>query len=164
MAKKRQQTKAETGLQNIIEFAQKAVSSFSKIETITDEVHVDFTKDNEENFGLSPTGDVLVKEDILGNQTRLHNFVLYAVYQSINDFDRITNSGALLELQYYLENLPKEQEIICLVQSDTAKAKKGKITEISCGNGIMYAIPNENSIDLVRYQLQIGITYQVINE
>lgn len=66
-------------------------------------VHIDYSTNKVQDFGLSPTGDTLVSEDILGNQTRNHTFILYATCQSLNDYDRLVNSGMLLELQMWLE-------------------------------------------------------------
>lgn len=42
------------------------------------DIHIDFTEPDPVNYGLSSNGDSLVKEDILGNQIRRHNFVMYA--------------------------------------------------------------------------------------
>ena len=41
------------------------------------DIHVDFTAPGS-SYGLSSNGDSLVKEDMLGNQTRRHNFAMYA--------------------------------------------------------------------------------------
>ena len=52
-----------------------------------------FTEPDPVNYGLSSNGDSLVKEDILGNQIRRHNFVMYAVGQSFTDYNRLANSN-----------------------------------------------------------------------
>lgn len=89
---------------NIIEVVKSALQSFPQINEVCNEISIDFTDDTIDSYGLSSTGDTLLKEDILGNQTRQHNFILYAVYQSVNDYDRMVNTGALLSLQMYLEH------------------------------------------------------------
>ena len=76
---------------NIIELVKDILLQFPKINAVCNEIHVDFTDDTPTNYGLSSTGDSLISEDLLGNQTRQHNFVLYAVYQSMNDYDRLSN-------------------------------------------------------------------------
>ena len=48
------------------------------------------------------------RRDLLGNQIRQHNFVMYAVGQSFTDYNRLANSNFLLELAYWLERLPEE--------------------------------------------------------
>lgn len=85
---------------NIIELVRSILQEFPKIGEL---VHIDYSANKVQDFGLSPTGDTLVSEDILGNQTRNHTFILYATCQSLNDYDRLVNSGMLLELQMWLE-------------------------------------------------------------
>lgn len=86
---------------NIIELMQSIVMSFPKL---NDVLHIDYTTPDADSYGLSPTGDTLIKSDVLGNQERQHTFILYAVYQSVNDYDRLANSGLINELQLWLEN------------------------------------------------------------
>ena len=71
----------------IIEFMKDKLSNYPKIaEFLADgELHIDFTVPSPVNYGLSSTGDSIVKQDILGNQIRQHNFVMYAVGQSYID-------------------------------------------------------------------------------
>lgn len=95
---------------NIIEFVKSIVQEFPKIAEVCNEIHVDFTEDTPTNYGLSSSGDTLIKRYVNGDEVRQHTFSLYAVYQSINDYDRITNSGVLLELQMWLENYAKGQQ------------------------------------------------------
>ena len=97
----------------IIEYMRQKLTEYPKIsEFLTgDDIHIDFTEPDPVNYGLSSNGDSLVKEDILGNQIRRHNFVMYAVGQSFTDYNRLANSNFLLELAYWLEQLPEESEI-----------------------------------------------------
>jgi len=74
---------------NIIETVKDLLQRFPKISDVCNDVHVDFTETEADSYGLSPTGDTLLFEDVLGNQTRQHTFTLYAVYQSLNDYDRL---------------------------------------------------------------------------
>ena len=60
---------------NIIECVREIVSSFPKIAQICDAVHVDFTDSESTSYGLSPTGDTLIKENILGDEERQHLYV-----------------------------------------------------------------------------------------
>ncbi len=142
---------------NIIEAVRDIVSSFPKISEVCDTVHVDFTESGSTNYGLSPTGDTYVSEDILGNQKRRHSFVLYAVYSSLNDYSRLSNSGVLLELQQWLEK-QKGQEVTADFDGFTVK---GEITKITAANGMLYSIPDGNFNENVRYQLQITAEYKL---
>ncbi len=143
---------------NIIECVRDIVSSFPKIADVCETVHVDFTDSESTSYGLSPTGDTLIKENILGDETRQHTFVLYAVYQSINDYDRLSNSGVLLALQQWLEKQYGHD-----ITSETGE-KKGKLLKLIPANGMLYSIPNENFTENVRYQLQITAEYIIFNQ
>lgn len=140
---------------NIIEIMQNIVKSFPKL---NDVLHIDYTTPDTDSYGLSPTGDTLIKSDILGNQERQHTFILYAVYQSVNDYDRLANSGLLLELQLWLEKQAKGQTLTVTV-GDNELA--GELTKITCSNGMLYEIPNDNLNSNVMYQMQITAQYKI---
>ncbi len=146
---------------NIIELVKDILLQFPKINEVCNDIHIDFTDDVPTNYGLSSTGDSLLSEDLLGNQTRQHNFVLYAVYPSINDFDRMSNSGVLLELAMWLERQANEQEIEITIGDTTLK---GSLKKLSTANGMLYNIPNGNLNDGVQYQLQIIAQYEIESE
>ncbi len=142
---------------NIIEVVRDIVSSFPKISAVCDTVHVDFTESESTNYGLSPTGDTYVSENILGEQRRKHTFVLYAVYNSLNDYSRLSNSGVLLELQQWLEK-QKGNEVTAEIDGDTVK---GELVKITAANGMLYSVPDGNFNENVRYQLQITAEYKL---
>lgn len=144
---------------NIIECVREIVSSFPRIKEVCGTVHIDFTNSDAESYGLSPTGDTLIKENILGDETRQHTFILYAVYQSLNDYDRLSNSGVLLELQQWLEK-QKDYEITAEIDSEI---HRGQLKKITAANGMLYSIPSENLTENVRYQLQISAEYIIYN-
>lgn len=137
---------------NIIEVVKSALQSYPQINKVCNEITIDFTDSTVDSYGLTSTGDTLLKEDILGNQTRQHNFVLYAVYQSVNDYDRMVNTGTLLSLQMYLEQYAKGQKIAVDVNN---KCYNGTLTKLTCANGMVYEIPNQNMNNGIIYQLQI---------
>ena len=56
---------------NIIELVRSVVQEFPKIGEL---VHIDYSTNKVQDFGLSPTGDTLVSEYILGNQIRNHTY------------------------------------------------------------------------------------------
>lgn len=142
---------------NIIEFMKETLQAFPKISEICNTIHVDFTDSAPTSYGLSSIGDALVSEDVLGNQTRQHSFLLTSVYSAINDFERQENSAALTELAQWLER-QKGTEIETVVDGES---NTGEVTDITTANGMLYAIPNENTIDGWQYQLQINVSYTV---
>lgn len=143
---------------NIIELVKSLLQEFPKINEVCNDIHVDFTNDTPTDYGLSPTGDTLLSEDILGNQLRQHTFVLYAVYQSLNDYDRLANSGTLLELQMWLEYNADRQKVSITIGN---KEYTGELKKLTCANGMLYSVPQENMIDGVLYQLQITAQYTI---
>ncbi len=143
---------------NIIELVKTILIEFPKISEVCNDIHVDFTEDKPTNYGLSSTGDALIKEDILGNQKRKHNFILYAVFQSLNDYDRINNSGVLLELQMWLERHAVNQTVTIDIGDEILE---GKLERLTCANGMLYNIPEGNETEGVQYQLQIFAEYTI---
>lgn len=146
---------------NIIELVKDILLQFPKINEVCNEIHVDFTDDIPTNYGLSSTGDSLLSEDLLGYQTRQHSFILYAVYQSMSDYDRLCNSGVLLELALWIEKQAHEQKIAIQLSDKTLN---GRLIKLSTANGMLYNIPNENLTDGVQYQLQIIAQYELESE
>lgn len=143
---------------NIIELVKSILQDFPKIGQF---IHVDYNDATPEEFGLYPTGDTLIKEDLLGNQTRQHNFILYAVFQSFNDYDRLINSGTLLELQMWLEKQVNRQDVSITVDNEIYT---GELIKLTCANGMLYNIPDENINNGVQYQLQITAQYIIESE
>lgn len=112
----------------IIDFMRQKLTEYPKIADFLggEEVHIDFTDPEPVNYGLSGTGDSLLKQDILGNQLRQHNFVMYAVGQSFTDYNRLANSNFLYELSQWLEHLPEEEGISFEIDG---QKKRGEVYE-----------------------------------
>lgn len=138
---------------DVIERTREIVQSFPQISEALGTVHVDFTEHTPDSFGLSSIGDTLLSRDILGNERRQHSFILYTVYSSMNDYERLHNSSALLALAQWLG-----QQRGAEVESVNGA---GQIEEIRAENGMLYDIPQEDHAAGVRYQLQIIVTYTV---
>ncbi len=146
---------------NIIELVKEVLSDFPQISMINNGIKVDFTDNKDGSCGLYPTGDQLLKEDICGNQDRRHNFVLYAVFQSVNDYDRLANSTFLLELAYWLEHAAQDQEIEVTIDN---KSVPGTLTKLSSANGMLYGYQDGTLSGPVTYQLQIYAQYHLESE
>lgn len=145
---------------NIIEKVKDIVQSFPKIAELCGEVHVDFADPDRTSYGLSSMGDTRIREDVTGRLMRQHSFMLYATYSAASDYERITNSGILLELAIWLE----EQAGCEIEQEVLGKTYTGEIEEITTANGSLYAIQQENLADEVQYQLQIVVNYTLEEE
>lgn len=142
---------------NIIEKIREILQKYPKISNVCNSVHIDFADPEPTSYGLSSTGDSLITEDILGNQKRQHTFLLYTTYSGINDYERLSNSSAILELGHWLKNQTGD-EVISIIDG---KEYIGTVTKISADNGMLYAVPQENLVDGVQYQLQIIAEYTV---
>jgi hypothetical protein len=146
---------------NIIEVVKQILTDCPLVQDLSGSINIDYTEDSPVSFGLYPTGDQLTKENILGNQDRRHNFVLYAVFQSFTDYDRLANSTFLLNLAYYLEKAVTGQEIEVTINNETVS---GKLTKLSSANGMLYGYQDNTLSGPVTYQIQIYAQYHVESE
>lgn len=140
---------------NIIEKMIEILESFPKIATVCNEIHIDLADPEPTSYGLSSTGDSLLKEDILGGQTRQHSFLLYSTFSGINDFERQENTSAVTELSLWLER----QTGGAVATEINGEIHRGEIIKITAENGMLYAVPQENNMDGMQYQLQIIVQY-----
>lgn len=147
----------------IIDFMRQKLSEYPKISEFLagDDIHIDFTDPDPVNYGLSSTGDSLLKEDLLGNQTRQHNFVMYAVGQSFTDYNRLANSNFLLELAYWLERLPEEDGLSVIVDGQELN---GKFLKATTANAMSMGLMGETINEGVMYQIQIYAQYKIESE
>ena len=145
---------------NIIETVRSILESFPKISDVCNEVHIDFADPEPTSYGLSSTGDELISEDVLGNQKRQHSFMLYSTFSSINDYERLHNSTALLDLGIWLE-----QQTGCEVATAVGSEERaGTLEKLTAANGMLYSVSQENALDGVQYQIQIIAEYTVESE
>ena len=133
---------------NILEAVREILTDFPRIAEVCNSVHIDFTGIEPASFGLSSVDDRLISEDVLGNQRRQHTFLLYASFSGINDFERMENSTALLDLNYYLAEQPE------------IPITGGTLTKLSGGSGMLYDVPEGNAAQGVQYQMQILAEYE----
>lgn len=147
----------------IIDFMRKKLTEYPKISEflVSDDIHIDFTEPGAVNYGLSSSGDKLVSEDILGNQVRQHNFVMYAVGQSFTDYNRLANSNFLLELAYWLERLPEQNGIVVTVDG---KELTGRFMKATTANAMSMGWMGETVNAGVMYQIQIYAQYKIESE
>lgn len=134
---------------NVIEKTKEILEKCPSINKLFGEINVDFSSTYPESYGLSSVGDSIVSEDILGNQLRQHSFLLYSTFSGINDLERLRNSGVILEISQYLDGL------------ENIPVDNGFITKITSSNGTIYEVLDENSNDILRYQIQITVNYKL---
>ena len=143
---------------NIIETVRSILESFPKISEVCNSIHIDFTDPEPTSYGLSSVGDELIREDVLGNKLRQHSFMLYTTYSSINDYERLNNSSALLELATWLK-----EQTGCEVETTIGSVTyTGTLEKLTASNGMLFSVPQENELEGVQYQLTIIAEYTVI--
>lgn len=143
-----------------IEVVRSIIMQFPDIDQFTNGVHYEFTEYSEndnENAGLFSVGDTKTGEDILGNQRRRNDLILYANCQSINDYERLANSSFISNLAFYLDNIKCEDYKVTI--GAKGQEKSGTLKQIACANGMLYRYLEETQTGPVQYQLQIAITY-----
>lgn len=147
----------------IIDFMRQKLTEYPKIAEFlsNDDIHIDFTEPDPVNYGLSSNGDQLIREDVLGNQIRQHNFALYAVGRSFTDYNRLANSNFLLELGYYLERLPEQDGITVMVGDEKLT---GTFLKATTANAMSMGLMGETINEGVMYQIQIQAQYKVESE
>lgn len=145
---------------NIIETVKTIINDYPKIAEFSHQIHVDYTDTTPTNYGISSTGDTLIREDVLGNQYRQHNFVLYAFEQAFEDFDRLANSTFLLELGYWLETQKGNEITVSIGNAE----KSGLLESMTCANAMLYEIPDGIMTNGVKYQIQIYAQYKIESE
>lgn len=140
---------------NIIEKVKNILQRFPKISQVVNSVHIDFTDDTPTSYGLSPSGDKVIYEDVLGDLHKQHSFLLFVTFGSVNDYERLANSSVLLELSDWLRSQTGE-EVETLIDG---RKCTGEITKLTAENGTLLAVPEENGFQGVQYQLQITAEY-----
>lgn len=141
----------------VIEKVRELLKGFPKIADVCNEIHIDFTDPEPASYGLASVGDELLSEDILGNQKRIHTFLLYSTYSGMNNFERLKNSDALLEMSLWLDRI-RDEEVTAEIDGEVYN---GCITRISASNGMLYSVPQENYVEGIRYQLSIKAEYEI---
>lgn len=135
---------------NVIEKVTDIVAHFPRI----GEIHTEIVNAAPESFALASVNDRKLSEDVCGSERRQHTFLLSAVYSGMNDYERMANSGLLLELAVWLER-QAGAEIETVIGSETFS---GTIEKITTANGMLYAIPENLSGGLI-YRLQVVADY-----
>lgn len=140
---------------NVIDATKSILNNYKRMKEFSKGIEIDHSDSLVEGVGLYSNGDTLIKEDVLGNQTRRANFILYSVSRGTTDMERLRNNGFLLELGYYLDK-QKNIEITGRIED---KEYPGKITKIRSSNGMKYSVNTENKNFV--YQIQVLVEYKL---
>lgn len=120
------------------------------LDTLLEDIHIDFTDDNITSYGISPTGESTVKEYVGGTKVKQYNASLYIRDFTADDIYRLENCEFLenfstwIDQQNGVRNFP--------VISDSIE-----IDSISCSNGMLFDL--DETGDKGTYQIQIHLIY-----
>lgn len=128
------------------------------LSVLADGIHVDWTADAPENFGIMPTGEVVVdrKENVLGEVFLLkqYNFSLFARMFTPNDVSRLENCGFFEDFIDWIE----EQQVFGNVPAFGGE-EFGREEMLTAQNGILYDL--DEGGDTGTYQIQLQKTYKI---
>ena len=86
---------------------------------------------------------------------------MYAVAPSFTDYCRLVNSNFLLELGYWLEQLPEEGGLSVNIGNQEMEAR---FIKAITSNAMAMQPMGETVNDGILYQIQIQVTYQIESE
>lgn len=122
----------------------------------TDSVHIDFVEEMDGCAGVSLMGDKLLKRDILGNQTRLSDLLIYMVAQGVNDYERQANTEALTELGLHLDVMKRN----AITVTYDGEEHDGEINSVSVSEASVYTVSEDGVY--TTYQMKVSVNYEII--
>lgn len=115
------------------------------------DVHIDLMDDTATEYGLSQTGDQLVKKYISGEQKRQAAFGLYVKGYTFDDVKRLENAAFCERFIFWLADNELKGDFPALDNGFIA-------TNISAENGMLFDV-SENG-DIGTYVIQIHLIYR----
>lgn len=113
--------------------------------------HIDWTDAENENFGIMPDGDVMLKKFISGGGKRQYNFTLYVNKVSAEDEQRLRNAAFIERLQQW-----------CRVQSlnkNLPVLPEGKAASVVAAENGMLAVISPKVTKWGKYLIQFKMIY-----
>lgn len=131
-----------------IQALREFIFSCPLISTLLEDIHVDTTEENPVNYGIMPTGELILKKYITGGCQKQYDAVFYIRDCTIDDYERIENSEFLEEFTDWIETQNNNENL----------PKIDNIESISCSNGMLFDLSEDGTTGL--YQLQLQIIYR----
>lgn len=91
--------------------------------------HIDWTDADNENYGLFPDGDIVLKKFLNGGGKHQYSFTLYINKMTSEDDMRLRNAGFLERLQHWCEDKTIAHEL--------PELPCGTCTKIEAANGML---------------------------
>ncbi|MGN1114319.1 MAG: hypothetical protein ACI4RC_04280 [Oscillospiraceae bacterium] len=115
------------------------------------DLHIDQTEPDPINYSIGTTGQVLLSEDILGNQKWQYNAILQIREYTEDDLSRLDNAAFTEQFIFYLQDKNRKGEFPIMPPDCRA-------VKIYADNGITLLI-DENG-DRGVYQIQIHLIFE----
>lgn len=115
------------------------------------ELHIEQTESEPVNYSINALGQVLLSEDVLGNQTWQYNAVLQSREYTHDDLARLNNAEFTEQFIFWLQDLNSNEDFPVLPKRCTAQ-------KIYADNGIILSL-DENG-DRGEYQIQIHLIFE----
>ena len=131
-----------------LDILRKFIAECPLIDELTDNIHIDWTQGDTENYGIMPTGVTrsVINQYVDGTKhMRIQeDFSLYCDNYTFDDVQRLEQSNFIFRLmEYMMENEPPFTELDA---------------ELSVQNGSLFEIREDGEFG--KYLIQINLTYE----
>lgn len=113
--------------------------------------YVDYTDARPGSYGIMVAGESELSRDFAGNTVNQYNFALYARGFTLEDADRVENTGFLENFSRWLQDNDRRGRYPALGDRDAAES-------ISCANGALFEYDESQETGL--YQIQCQMIYE----
>lgn len=134
---------------SILEALQKYIAKCELLNNL--DLHIEQVESDPTNYSIGSAGQVLLSEDILGNQTWQYNAILQSREYTADDLSRLDNAAFTEQFIFYLQDKNTQGDLPVLLDGCTAQ-------QIYADNGIILSL-DENG-DRGIYQIQIHLIFE----
>lgn len=89
---------------SIIKALREWLAECPELQKLSKDGYIDFTKDEKENYGISPGGETTVRRYIDGSSIRQYSFSIFARRYTAEDVGRLENAEFLENLSRWMDN------------------------------------------------------------
>ena len=134
---------------SILEALQKYIAKCELLNNL--DLHIEQVESNPTNYSIGSAGQVLLSEDILGNQTWQYNAILQSREYTADDLSRLDNAAFTEQFIFYLQDKNFQEDFPLLPNGCTGK-------EIYADNGIILSLDEDGDRGI--YQIQIHLIFE----
>lgn len=89
---------------SIIKALREWLAECPELQMLSKDGYIDFTKDDKENYGISPGGETTVRRYIDGSSIQQYSFSIFARRYTAEDIGRLENAEFLENLSQWMDN------------------------------------------------------------